>query len=71
MTPTRLTFRDLAEDELGQPVSAGARLAHVQSARGLSIDLSRVPEEKRPELVATIRELVAKAASLDGKPVRS
>jgi hypothetical protein len=58
-------FRQAAEEEGGMPVSAGARVAHLRSAvatgRGLYIDLSDVPDDKRPALVEEIRTLVKRA----------
>jgi hypothetical protein len=59
-------FRAAAEAEGGMPVSAGARVSHVQLAlaagRALHIDLAGVPEEKRAAVVAEIRELVRRAS---------
>jgi hypothetical protein len=60
-------FRKAAEAEGGMPVSAGARVAHVQfslqSGRAIQIDLSGVPEEKRPAVIAEISELVKRAST--------
>jgi hypothetical protein len=60
-------FRQAAEEEGGKPVSAGARGAQVQGAvaagRALYVDLSGVPEAKRPALVAEIKELVNHAST--------
>lgn len=65
-------FRRAAEAEDGMPVSAGARVAHVrravESGRALHVDLSAVPEEQRPAVVAAIRELVDRAST---RPPRS
>jgi hypothetical protein len=64
-------FRKAAEAEGGMPVSAGARVAHVQlalqSGRAFHIDLSAVPEDKRSAVIAEIGELV-KRASTGTKP---
>jgi hypothetical protein len=60
-------FRQAAEAEGGMPVSAGARVAHVrmavESGRAFFVDLSAVPEDKRPALVAEIKELVNRAST--------
>jgi hypothetical protein len=65
-TPDEL-FRQAAEAEGGMPVSAGARVAHVrlalESGRALHIDLSGVPDEKRPAVIAEIREVVNRAST--------
>src|ERR1700722_10848553 len=59
-------FRQAAEAENGTPVSAGARVAHLRSAlgsgRAFFVDLSGVPEDQRPALVAAITELVQRAS---------
>jgi hypothetical protein len=59
-------FRQAAEAEDGMPISAGARVFHVRSAvesgRALYVDLSGVPDEKRPAVVAEIKELVHRAS---------
>lgn len=59
-------FRQAAEAEGGMPISAGARVAHVRQAvevgRAFFVDLTRVPEDKRPEVVAGINELVKRAS---------
>ena len=68
MTPTtsESLFRQAAEAEGGMPVSAGARVAHVrlamESGRAVTFDLSGVPEDKRPAVVAEIKELVNRAS---------
>jgi hypothetical protein len=53
------------------PVSAGARVAHVQlalqSGRAVQVDLSGVPEERRAEVVAEIAELVKRASTGAGQ----
>jgi ribosomal protein S10 len=54
------------------PVSAGARVAHVRRAveagRTFYVDLSGVPEDERPAVVAEIKELVDRAgARVSGK----
>jgi hypothetical protein len=60
-------FRQAAEAEAGMPVSAGARVAHVrlalESGRAITVDLSIVPDQKRPALVRVIREIVKLAAA--------
>lgn len=60
-------FRQAALAEGGMPISAGARVVHVQlalaSGRATMVDLSDVPAELRDSLVAQIRELVRLAAS--------
>jgi hypothetical protein len=60
-------FRKAAEEEDGMPVSAGARIAHVRTAveSGLAfyVDLSEVPEDKRPAVIAAIKELVKRAGA--------
>jgi len=66
---TRVTseerFRQAAEAEGGMPISAGARVAHirmaVESGRMFYVDLSGVPEDERPGLVAEIKALVERA----------
>jgi hypothetical protein len=59
-------FRQAAEAEGGMSVSAGARVAQVrkavESGRAMYVDLSAVPEEKRPALVAAIKDLVIRAS---------
>jgi hypothetical protein len=65
-------FRQAAEAEDGMPVSAGARVAHVRRAveagRIFYVDLSGVPEDERPAVVAEIKELVDRAgARVSGK----
>jgi hypothetical protein len=58
-------FRQAAEVEGGMPLSAGARVVHLRSAvesgHACYIDLSGVPEEKRPAVMAEIKELVNRA----------
>jgi hypothetical protein len=58
-------FRQAAEAEAGEPVSAGGWVAHFrmawESGRAFYVDLSAVPEEKRPALVAEIKEIVNRA----------
>ena len=60
-------YRDALEAEGGEPVSAGARVVHVIAAlkegRAVCVDLSAVPEVKRPVVVAEIRDLIARATS--------
>jgi hypothetical protein len=59
-------FRQAAEAEDGMPVSAGARVGQIRlavaSGRALYVDLSSVPEDKRPALVAEIKALVNRAS---------
>jgi hypothetical protein len=65
-------FRQAAEAEDGMPVSAGARMAHMRmalaSGRALYVDLSGIPEDKRPALVIEIKELVNRAVQTVDKP---
>jgi hypothetical protein len=62
-------FRQAAEAEGGMPVSAGARVAHINSAvesgrvLRIDIDLSGVPEDKRPAVIAELREVVNRAVT--------
>jgi len=60
-------FRQAAEGENGMAVSAGARVVHVRlaldSGRAVNVDLSEVPEERRPDVIAAIRELVRREAA--------
>jgi hypothetical protein len=60
-------FRQAAEAEGGMPVSAGARAAHVrmavESGRMFYVDLSSVPEDERPGVVAEIKALVERASA--------
>jgi hypothetical protein len=60
-------FRQAAEAENGMPISAGARIAHVrlaiESGRTVVVDFSGVPEDRRPALLAEIKELVNKASA--------
>jgi hypothetical protein len=66
LSPEEL-FRQAADGEGGMPVSAGARLLHVRVAveggRAFLVDLSSIPEEKRPLVVAEIKELVNRASN--------
>jgi hypothetical protein len=66
VTPEEL-FRRAAEAEGGMPISAGARVAHIrlalESGRAFYVDLSGVPEDKRPALIAEIKELVNRASA--------
>ncbi len=59
--------RRAADAEGGMPVSAGARVAHirqaVESGRAFYVDLSGVPEEKRADVVAEIKDLVKRASA--------
>jgi hypothetical protein len=58
-------FRKAAQAEDGEPVSAGARVAHVrlatESGRVVVVDLAGVPDAERPALIAEIKNLVDKA----------
>jgi hypothetical protein len=49
------------------PVSAGARRWHAEKAaasgEGMFVDLSRVPQDKRPAVVAEIKEVVKRATT--------
>jgi hypothetical protein len=58
-------FRQAAESEGGLPISAGARVAHirmaVESGRMFYVDLSGVPEDERPGVIAEIKALVERA----------
>jgi hypothetical protein len=60
-------FRQAAEAEDGVPVSAGARVAQVRRAleagRIFHVDLSSVPEDDRPGVVAEIKALVDRASA--------
>jgi hypothetical protein len=66
MTVTDELLRQALEAEDGQPISAGARAAHVRDAlaagRAYYIDLSPVPEDKRGALIAELDALVRRAA---------
>jgi hypothetical protein len=63
---TEERFRQAAEAEGGMPISAGARVAHlrmaVESGRMFYVDLSGVPEDERPGVVAEIKALVERAS---------
>jgi hypothetical protein len=60
-------YRKAMEADDGQPISAGARVAHVKAAaeagRSVQIDLSDVPSELRPALLVEIRELIREHAA--------
>lgn len=60
-------YRQALEAEDGQPVSAGARVAHVRDAlaagRAYYVDLSAVPEDKRGALIAELDALVRRATA--------
>ncbi len=49
------------------PISAGLRVGHIRAAevggRILCLDLSSVPEDKRPTLIARVKELMAEAVA--------
>lgn len=61
----RELFRKAAEAENGMPVSAGARLSHVAAARAsgrvVELDLSEVPADDRPDVLAAIQDLIGRA----------
>ena len=69
MTPNTPSdaYRKAMEGDDGQPVSAGARVAHVKAAaeasRSVQLDLSDVPVELRPALLVEIRELIREHAA--------
>jgi hypothetical protein len=58
-------FRQAAESEGGMPISAGARVAHirtaVESGRMFYVDLSGIPENERPGVIAEIKAVVQRA----------
>jgi hypothetical protein len=60
-------FRDAAQAEDGMPVSAGARIVHVRTAaeagRVFYVDLSTLPEEDRPAVIAEIKAVVNRAVT--------
>ena len=60
-------YRQAAEAEEGEPISAGARVTHVRAAlesgRAMYLDLSGVPDDQRAAVVAQIKELVTRASS--------
>ncbi len=58
--PTDELFRRAAEAEDGMPVSAGAQAIHTRDE--VRLDLSGVPVEGRPTLIAELREAVRRAA---------
>ncbi len=68
MTPSQPSdkYRKAMEAEDGEPVSAGARVAHVKAAaesgRIAQFDLTAVPVELRPALLVEIRELIRERA---------
>jgi hypothetical protein len=66
-TSSEERFREAAEAEAGIPVSAGARIAHVRMAveagRVFYVDLSSLPEDERPAVVAEIKDLVDRAVA--------
>lgn len=66
-TSSEERLRREAEAESGMSVSAGARVVHVRTAvasgRAILVDLSTVPEENRPALVAEIKQLVSRAGA--------
>lgn len=59
-------FRQAAEAEDGMPISAGARGAHLrlalESGRAVYVDLSTVPEDQRPAVIAEIKEVVNRSS---------
>ena len=64
-------YRKALEADDGEPVSAGARVAHVRAAaesgRSVQVDLSDVPAELRPSLLVEIRELIRERAARAAK----
>ena len=64
--PTDDLYRKALEAEDGQPISAGARVAHIRDSlatgRGFYADLSAVPEAKRQAVIAELNELVRRAS---------
>jgi hypothetical protein len=60
-------YRKALEEEDGDPVSAGARIAHVKSAiqsgLALYVNLSAIPAEKRPAVIAEINDIIKRAES--------
>lgn len=64
-TTSEERFRKAAEAEGGIPVSAGARIFHVQTAveagRVFYVDLSDLPEDERSVVAAEIKALVDRA----------
>ncbi len=58
-------FRAAAEAEGGIPVSAGARVGHVEMAveagRAFYVDLSSLPENLRPAVIAELKGVVDRA----------
>jgi hypothetical protein len=65
--PSEKRFRDAAQAEDGMPVSAGARIVHVRTAaeagRVFYVDLSTLPEEDRPAVIAEIKAVVNRAVT--------
>ena len=57
---------EAAEAESGMPISAGARMVHIrmadESGRMFYVDLSGVPEDERPGVVAEIKALIERAS---------
>ena len=70
-TPPNDRYRQAIQADDGEPVSAGARVAHVKAAaeagRLVQLDLSDVPADLRPALLVEIKELIrARAARAAG-----
>jgi hypothetical protein len=67
VTSSEERFRKAAEAEGGIPVSAGARVSHVRMAveagRVFYVDLSSIPEDERPAVIAEIKDLVDRAVA--------
>ncbi len=63
-------FRQAAEAESGMPISAGARMTHfrmaVDSGRLFYVDLTKVPEDRRPAVIDEIKALVERASVTSG-----
>jgi hypothetical protein len=66
-TGRKKLFQQAAEAEGGMSISAGARLTHVRGAvetgRGFYVDLSGIPEEARPSVIAEIRAVIDRAST--------
>ena len=61
--PSDELYRKALEAEGGEPVSAGARVAHVRAAvqagQSYNIDLSTVPQELRASVIDHIHKFIA------------
>lgn len=69
IVPSKLDLLAI-EMDTGEPMSAGARVAHVLAKGIVPVDITSVPLERRSAVVREIGELVARAsvpvASLPG-----